>query len=398
MPATADLPSLVARAGNLELATVEEHDARTKRDVWRQIGKRLIAQGLAAHEVGQEIRRRIDEFLLEGGYQGTCATAHFYGCMHEFGWSNPKYDRTTKPAMPRPMERQYDSDTEDPELAPAAGASHTSQSSTYHNSQHETTSEKTPSSEPPEPEEPDPLTENEEWITVLREMASALTRCAAPNLLKAVSMQEALGPAYKTTLQELRWCRDRALAAASQKEKVVPESSHLFKAALAEGGGLLKVAENYHTAQIYLIRQGRKWIDSKQAHKFGKGREPNMLELFRPKSRDEAIYHNWYGLQCPECKSWRVQRQTTAAGTGCECTDCRHMFPGHTATTCQSCFLPLYQEVIEAACKNKNRCPQCGHVLWLPDELRPAKYRGRAENLAPAAIRTQAKGPRSEVG
>ena len=82
-----------------------------------------------------------------------------------------------------------------------------------------------------------------------------------------------------------------------------------------------------HTFQKLKLKEYEKlskFLTAKQIGKFQEGTIPDPLSLFKPDSRDTAIFQKYYGLQCPENNSWRVLERTdkTEDGSNLKCIDC----------------------------------------------------------------------------
>jgi hypothetical protein len=110
-------------------------------------------------------------------------------------------------------------------------------------------------------------------------------------------------------------------------------------------------------------------LTSKQAMKFVNGFVPEMIEIHNPKNRDEAINRGMYGIACPNCGEWRVERKMHDDHTlKCLCHSCGIWFEAKNYPICNSCRLPFYDvyiQIMEIKAKEKDEyhtlteCPRC---------------------------------------
>ena len=172
-------------------------------------------------------------------------------------------------------------------------------------------------------------------------------------------------------LSDMKAIAKIARDAANNKPKIPTNTHHIWKMCLRLESGLLNVSKLYFQTKLKMINDGLiKFIDEKQAYKFSKGEEPNMLEVLKPKSRDLAIFLGYYGLACPDCGSWRTKESVDAdRNSDAKCLECETKFAGRTITSCPSCHILLYAEVLRNVIANKNKCTGCNDELNLPPEL-----------------------------
>ena len=64
-----------------------------------------------------------------------------------------------------------------------------------------------------------------------------------------------------------------------------------------------------------------KFLTTKQIGFIQNGTVPKYLSLFKPDSRDTAIFQGYYGVSCLDCKSWRIEEKANL-----NCIDCDHSF------------------------------------------------------------------------
>lgn len=123
-------------------------------------------------------------------------------------------------------------------------------------------------------------------------------------------------------------------------------------------------------------------LTPKQAIKIELGLVRKVAELFDPKSRNEALFLGYYGVQCPnpECRSWRVKTELNGPKIGCHCFACEKNFDARTVSKCKKCYMPFYDEIIEVMKQNatsiedaaiKTICPQCNEEVFLPIQYLP---------------------------
>jgi|APSaa5957512535_1039671.scaffolds.fasta_scaffold02378_5 hypothetical protein len=98
-------------------------------------------------------------------------------------------------------------------------------------------------------------------------------------------------------------------------------------------------------------------LTSKQSGKILKGNVRNILPIFEPKSKVEAIFSGFYGTPCENCDSFRVIEIQSRPGVWqCKCFNCANIFNSVSIMKCPSCYLPLEQETLEKIQKNNGKC------------------------------------------
>lgn len=121
---------------------------------------------------------------------------------------------------------------------------------------------------------------------------------------------------------------------------------------------------------LYLGKVKKIHLSRKQAKKICTGRVRNVLPLFDPRNRDEAIAQNFYGLQCKECDSWRVDRkESLGLKDHLYCYACTNEFLGKTVSQCKYCFYPFYTQVLQIIKNNGSKCPKCKKDVEIPRSL-----------------------------
>ena len=174
---------------------------------------------------------------------------------------------------------------------------------------------------------------------------------------------------YNAYCHQIRQMATLAKDCANQKLKVPPTMHQLFREILASSAGLLQAGRAFQQVRIDLLENVTSWISSKQAAKVEDLEEANMLPLYIPRDRDMAIFCGWYGLACPECKSWLVKEMVDGAAVSTmRCLNCTHEWRGQTVTHCPRCKRLIYTEDIKGICESE-RCPKCELYIRLPPSL-----------------------------
>ncbi len=126
-------------------------------------------------------------------------------------------------------------------------------------------------------------------------------------------------------------------------------------------------------------------MTSKQAMKIVLGVVKKVLGIFDHKTRDEALLDGFYGIQCPECGSYRVkQKESESSEWLCFCYRCEWIFEARTVTKCWNCHIPMFEELLQIVKKTatpvlgkdgadtgarEGKCPRCLKQLILPAKM-----------------------------
>jgi len=157
----------------------------------------------------------------------------------------------------------------------------------------------------------------------------------------------------------------------TDRRTLVPLHAHsIFKACILTETSVLTAGKLFLKIRADILENVRKFLTQKQASKFHRGLERPQLPIYQPKNRDEAIYMDWYGLQCAKCESWRSREKADDTGT-IICYDCDNEWHGHTVTHCagaNSCGWLFYEEDLKKI-KRTGKCPNCKKSLRLPKSL-----------------------------
>ena len=329
-----NIDNLAEELAELEITTIIDGEEQTrsnarKKDLLVKMGKVFEAQGYPSHSISSKIISTVEGRLHEHGYDVRITNGYYYHIMRENGWSDPRFDST-------------------------GGQKGT-------------------------PKVPSNTSVNKECVEAVRgikEICNLLAdgfehlkdRKGEPLELSSITTDEKL----LLFMKELTKTAKIAANAANAKTQVPTNTHHLFKMCLQVEAGMINVARVFLQAKLAMLDKVHIFITAKQAQKFVKGSEPSQLELFAPKNRDEALFLYWYGLPCPECKSWRVQEQG-AIRQNLQCVDCGAAFEGHTLTHCSglgSCGKIFYAKELKHIIRNK-KCPDCGkQIREVPSHLK----------------------------
>lgn len=136
-------------------------------------------------------------------------------------------------------------------------------------------------------------------------------------------------------------------------------------------------------------------MTSKQAMKIVFGVVKNVLPVFDHKNRDDAIVDGFYGIECPECGSFRVKEREHPDSHEwlCFCYRCEWWFEAKTVVKCNNCHLPFFDDILEIVVKTASpiqdsagndtgtrdsKCPRCEKPLILSAKMfQKPKLRGK---------------------
>ena len=171
---------------------------------------------------------------------------------------------------------------------------------------------------------------------------------------------------YSNFISEIKTSVKIVRTTFDEKTKIPQNTHHIFKTCLAVEAGLFAACKAYMQQRLTLLNNLSTYITNKQANKFKDNQEPNILAIYKPKNRDEALYQDMYGVQC-KCKSWRV-KEKIGGENNVECLDCDKVFSAKTLSNCKFCQTPLYDDIIKKIKKN-GKCPDCSHAVVLPESF-----------------------------
>lgn len=132
----------------------------------------------------------------------------------------------------------------------------------------------------------------------------------------------------------------------NEKTKVPLNTQQIMVVEAATASSITDAAKTFQVLKFQEYKKLGKFITSKQIGKFMDGTIPESLSIFKPDSRDTAIFQRFYGLSCPKCDSFRVTERTGIKkdGSNLDCIDCDTSFKGRNVNKCRYCQIPLYKE------------------------------------------------------
>ena len=172
---------------------------------------------------------------------------------------------------------------------------------------------------------------------------------------------------YAELIRDLKTAAKIADNDTNLKTKVPENATWIFKKSMEVTATLVKIGNAFLQTRIKLNDKYNYFLTTKQAVKFSRGKEPNILPVFTPKNRDEAIFANWYGVKC-KCDSWRVQAAKTGGANKVECVDCGNKFEAKTLISCPKCYILLYDRRLTQA--KTGTCPGCKKPIDLPESVK----------------------------
>lgn len=198
--------------------------------------------------------------------------------------------------------------------------------------------------------------ENSQYIHLIKDTIEFLKDIALPKL-KENNFMSLLDDDKKVLLALHDWQAQLDIAKSffNHKEKIPVNTQHILLHCIGT------ISSNNDAALEYFKhRQKAHEITGKQISKYRSGEIKNSLPLFNPKDRISAILWNYFGLQCKNCKSWRVME--LKSGT-VKCADCENVFETNTTIKCNYCAFPFFEDEIDYIKKNKSKCPNCKEEL-----------------------------------
>ncbi len=158
----------------------------------------------------------------------------------------------------------------------------------------------------------------------------------------------------------------------NEKTKVPINTQNLILLEAATASSITNAGKTFQEIKLNQYEELGKYLTAKQIGKIQERTVPELLPLFKPDSRDAAIFMGFFGLSCPHCYSWRVleQHDVTVSITQLHCLDCEKKFQGKTVSKCRKCQIPFYkEELLQVVKKGKCPNPSCQHEMELPAEL-----------------------------
>ena len=168
---------------------------------------------------------------------------------------------------------------------------------------------------------------------------------------------------YKQRMAMLKNCK----SGLNYKTKVpVNTESILLECVATTLSSLSTCIKKFMEIRITNMEDQGKFMTTKQLTKFQKGDKQSQLNLLKPLTHDEAVFLDYWGIQCT-CESWRIRE--TQNSNNLECYDCNRILPKIHASKCSNCHVPLYKERLLHMVKHKNECPNCQASNDLPQVL-----------------------------
>ena len=221
-----------------------------------------------------------------------------------------------------------------------------------------------------------------ELIEAAKSLKFAFTTFAGPDGRPLQFEQYADPRMISDLVRQTREVKRMAEEAASARTKIPQRCHHLIKAIPATESSTMTASTMLLQARLDLMNEFGSYIGKKQASKFIRGREVNPMDVFQPGSRDMALFMGWYGVQCPFCQSWRLERSAEGgtAPSVLRCIDCEAdvQLPGAQVGTpqCRRCGITLWTEIVQKLKKKKagdgvysTKCPGCAEPLLFPASL-----------------------------
>ena len=149
-------------------------------------------------------------------------------------------------------------------------------------------------------------------------------------------------------------------------------TQHILLAEAATASSLTDAGKTFQEVKLQEYEKLGKFLTSKQIGFIQEGVVPEYLSIFKPDSRDSAIFQGFYGLSCPGCLSWRVVEPTDneSGNANLKCLDCGDKFKGKTVSKCPHCQVPLYKEdLLHIVKKGRCKVKSCQYEFELPKEL-----------------------------
>lgn len=171
----------------------------------------------------------------------------------------------------------------------------------------------------------------------------------------------------------------------NEKLKVPMNTEHLLLFRAATESSVTYAATAFLEDRVKMMKAFKKLVTGKQINYFQTNEIKYQLPILKPKTRDEAIFQKYYGIQCEQCKSWRVKELTDTMenGNNLTCKDCQNTFKGYTVNKCRYCQIPFFKEELKHVVKtwqiddaeypkgdkSGGHCPECNTLNHLPQSL-----------------------------
>lgn len=306
----------------IESNNVSSQNNSTKADLWRKMGEQLEIEKIPTHKISAIILEDIEDEL----YQQSSAELKDHISRKEFRWNNSHFFRVMSklnyinPNMIR-------NGTVDPL------------------GDQDNSSINTPNK--------DMTLLCYDIINVCRIMIEKSKEC---NPFTDTFGKKDMREFYKQQNTIITNCKN----AIDNKTKVPKNTESFLLESLATVlGNTNKCAQVFMEYNFKMLQEQNKFLTLKQATKFQKGGKQSQLLIFKPISRDTAIFLDYTGIQCT-CGSWMVRDFT--------CYTCDKRIIAQHVSKCNNCHIPLYKERLLHIVKT-GKCKDCDGVVDLPEEL-----------------------------
>ena len=329
-------PSLEFRiiAGNAAKLELDPQNESTKKELYEKMADKLLDEGFPKPRIAlliiEEVESRMNTILKrESGLEISQDETHInrrwvYRVLSPLGFSDPLYGENT---------------TEQKETT---GLGHSKNSSI--NTQNVT-----------------------RILTKVRNMCDDYV-----NLFKnGVEIDPAMTPKeWKMFLHQWESFVDTAIDAKNEKTKVPSNMVSILLELICSETTANNAGKIFMKRRYQMMDDAGKFIDPKQTGKFKRGLISDQPVIYKPDSRDIAIFGRYVGLQCPHCESWMVKEKTDSKTlvSKLECIECEKTFMKKTVSKCRYCQIPLYKERLVHIIKT-GRCENCNTDNELPDEI-----------------------------
>jgi hypothetical protein len=116
-----------------------------------------------------------------------------------------------------------------------------------------------------------------------------------------------------------------------RREKITPSTHHLLFYA-----GTSETLSNIYEVYVQYVKDFAS-VTPKQVGKILKGRTKKVAELYNPKSQHEAMEMGFFGSQCKECGSWRMELRFIEKPTGKKDSEGKPILKAERKSYCFKC-------------------------------------------------------------
>ena len=252
-------------------------DQNTKREIWEKMGNELEIAGFEKDKISVKIQSTIEEKLeTKLGYSVKINTAYYYRVMAKNTWQDQNYTANNNTS---------ENITTQSEISPLGESEN---SSIYR------TNKK--------------MIDHVRDLKYLCETVQHTLKNIRDDNNNLINLEDVFDKKELDDFFLQSKQIKKIVANTANSKTIIPPNTHgIFRDTLRIESGLLNVAKIFLRCQLHMIENIKKtFLTKKQAGKFTRGTEPNPLPIFIPKSREEAIFMDFFGLACINCSSWRV--------------------------------------------------------------------------------------------